>query len=87
MVDLPPQALLNRLRRGVIYPQEKAQQVQEDFFKEPTLVTLRELALRQTAHEVDVRHEPQKDAGLSRFSGRAASLNRKRAEKNRRTDC
>ena len=68
MVDLPPQALLNRLRRGVIYPQEKAQQVQEDFFKEPTLVTLRELALRQTAHEVDVRHEPQKDAGLSRFS-------------------
>ena len=65
MVDLPPQALLNRLRRGVVYPQEKAQQALENFFKEPTLVTLRELALRQTAHEVDVRHEPQKDAGVS----------------------
>jgi two-component system, OmpR family, sensor histidine kinase KdpD len=65
MVDLPPQALLNRLRRGVVYPQEKAQKALENFFKEPTLVTLRELALRQTAHEVDIRHEPQKDAVFS----------------------
>lgn len=62
MVDLPPQALLNRLRRGVVYPQEEAQQALEDFFKEPTLVTLRELALRQAAHEVDIRHEPQEAA-------------------------
>jgi len=57
MVDLPPQALLNRLKRGVIYPQEKAQQALMSFFKEPTLVALRELALRQTAHEVDMRQE------------------------------
>jgi len=65
MVDLPPQALLNRLTRGVVYPQEKAQQALENIFKEPTLVTLRELALRQTAHEVDIRHEPQDVSGLS----------------------
>lgn len=65
MVDLPPQALLNRLRRGVVYPQQEAQQAGENFFKEPTLVTLRELALRQAAHEVDIRHEPQRVAGLS----------------------
>jgi two-component system sensor histidine kinase KdpD len=64
MVDLPPQALLNRLRRGAVDPQEKEQQALESFFKEPTLVTLRELALRQAAHEVDIRHEPQKDAGF-----------------------
>jgi two-component system sensor histidine kinase KdpD len=56
MVDLPPQALLNRLRRGVVYAPEKAQQALQNFFKESTLVVLRELALRQTAHEVDVRH-------------------------------
>lgn len=68
MVDLPPQALLNRLRRGVVYPHEKAQQALENFFKEPTLVTLRELALRQTAHEVDIRQEPQKDSRLARSS-------------------
>ncbi len=65
MVDLPPQALLNRLRRGAVYPQEKAQQALENFFKEPTLVTLRELALRQTAHEVDIRYEPQEDSGVT----------------------
>jgi two-component system, OmpR family, sensor histidine kinase KdpD len=56
MVDLPPQALINRLRRGVVYAPEKAQQALQNFFKESTLVVLRELALRQTAHEVDLRH-------------------------------
>jgi len=66
MVDLPPQALLNRLKRGVVYSPEKAQQALENFFKEPTLVTLRELALRQTAHEVDVRHEPREASGSPR---------------------
>jgi len=64
MVDLPPQALLNRLKRGVIYAPEKARQALENFFKEPTLVALRELALRQTAHEVDVRQEIQEGVGV-----------------------
>src|SRR6516162_4749059 len=59
MVDLPPQALLNRLRRGVVYAPEKATQAMQNFFKESTLVVLRELTLRQTAHEVDVRHIPR----------------------------
>lgn len=55
MVDLPPRALLNRLERGVVYPPEKAQRALQNFFKEPTLVALREIALRQTAHEVEIR--------------------------------
>jgi len=55
MIDLPPEALLNRLRRGVVYPSEKAQQAMENFFKEPTLRVLRELTLRQAAHEVEIR--------------------------------
>jgi two-component system sensor histidine kinase KdpD len=55
MVDLTPRALLNRLARGVVYSQEKAQKALENFFQESTLVVLRELALRQTAHEVDIR--------------------------------
>jgi two-component system sensor histidine kinase KdpD len=59
MVDLPPQALLNRLMRGVVYAPEKARQAMENFFKESTLVALRELAIRQTAHEVDLRHPTQ----------------------------
>ena len=49
------EALLNRLKRGVIYAPEKAQRAMENFFKESTLVSLRELALRQTAHELDIR--------------------------------
>ena len=55
MVDLTPRALLNRLERGVVYAPDKARQAVQHFFKEPTLVVLRELALRQTAHEVDSR--------------------------------
>ncbi len=56
MVDLTPRALLNRLLRGVIYSADKAQKAMEHFFRESTLVALRELALRETAHEVNVRH-------------------------------
>src|ERR1700735_4800359 len=55
MVDLTPRALLNRLARGVVYSPEKAQKAIENFFQESTLVVLRELALRQTAHEVEIR--------------------------------
>ncbi len=54
-VDLTPQALLNRLARGVVYPMEKAAQAMENFFREPTLAALREMALRQAAHVVDAR--------------------------------
>src|SRR5579864_9137865 len=56
MVDLTPRALLNRLARGVVYPPDKAKKALEHFFQESTLVALRELALRQTAHEVEIRH-------------------------------
>jgi two-component system sensor histidine kinase KdpD len=55
MVDATAEALLNRLKRGVIYAPDKAERALENFFKESTLVSLRELALRQTAHELDVR--------------------------------
>jgi two-component system sensor histidine kinase KdpD len=55
MVDATTGALLNRLKRGDIYAPEKAQQAMENFFKESTLAALRELALRQTAHEVECR--------------------------------
>jgi two-component system sensor histidine kinase KdpD len=57
MVDVTPRALLNRLERGVVYPADKARRALENFFKESTLVALREMALRQTAHEVEERME------------------------------
>jgi len=57
MVDVTVEALLNRLRRGAVYDQEKAQKALKNFFKESTLAGLRELALRQTAHQVELHHE------------------------------
>jgi two-component system sensor histidine kinase KdpD len=55
MVDLTPRALLNRLARGVVFPPAEAKKALEHFFQGSTLMALRELALRQTAHEVEIR--------------------------------
>jgi len=71
MVDATTGALLNRLKRGDIYALEKAQQAMENFFKESTLAALRELALRQTAHEVecrDIAEMPEPPEELSTLS-------------------
>jgi two-component system sensor histidine kinase KdpD len=66
-VDLTPRALLNRLARGVVYAPEKAQKAVEHFFQESTLVALRELALRQTAHEVEIRQVDYDSPGFLHF--------------------
>ena len=66
MVDLTPRALLHRLERGVVYRPEQAQRALQNFFREPTLVALRELALREAAHEVERRitnEEPGRPGG------------------------
>jgi two-component system sensor histidine kinase KdpD len=57
MVDVTPRALLHRLERGVVYSHEKAKQALENFFTEQNLTALRELALRQTAHQLEERRE------------------------------
>src|SRR5215471_15787160 len=62
MVDVTPEALLNRLKRGVVYAPDKATRALENFFKEQTLTALRELALRQAAHELEARQEDQRPA-------------------------
>lgn len=63
IIDLTPRALLHRLERGVIYDQEKVERALRNFFRESTLGALRELALRETAHEIE--HRGTKDEGLS----------------------
>jgi two-component system sensor histidine kinase KdpD len=62
MVDLTPRALLNRLRRGVVYPPDRARAALHTFFREPALVALRELAMRQTAHAAESREQPAESA-------------------------
>jgi two-component system sensor histidine kinase KdpD len=73
MVDLTPRALLNRLARGVIYSPERAQAALQNFFKESTLVALRELAMRQAAYAIESRlpgEEPTTVAGTSAADSR-----------------
>lgn len=53
MVDVTPRALINRLERGEIYKADKIEQALGNFFREGNLNALREIALREIAHEVD----------------------------------
>ncbi len=53
LVDLTPEAVINRLRRGDIYKGEKIDQALANFFRKGNIVALRELALQRTAEEVD----------------------------------
>jgi two-component system, OmpR family, sensor histidine kinase KdpD len=53
VVDLTPDALQNRLNRGKVYDLEKVPQALKNFFRKGNLNALREIALRETAEEVD----------------------------------
>jgi two-component system sensor histidine kinase KdpD len=74
LIDLPPRALLNRLQRGAVYGPDKAERAMENFFKESTLAALREMALRQTAHEIDVRQRDLADLDAPSLDPRPNSL-------------
>ena len=53
MIDLTPEALQNRMKRGDVYGGEKVEQALKNFFRRGNLIALRELALRQVAEQVD----------------------------------
>jgi two-component system sensor histidine kinase KdpD len=53
MVDLTPEALQNRMKRGDVYSTEKVERSLSNFFRRGNLIALRELALRQVAEQVD----------------------------------
>ena len=76
MIDLTPRALLHRLERGVIYERKKAQHALQNFFREQSLVALRELTMREAAHEVEHRSESD-DAGTISAEERLRTLQRK----------
>jgi len=61
MVDVTPRALLHRLERGVVYAPDKAAKALENFFTESNLSALRELALRQTAHQLEEKREDREE--------------------------
>jgi two-component system sensor histidine kinase KdpD len=53
LTDLTPEALQTRMRRGDIYPIERADRALGHFFRPSNLMALRELALQQVARAVD----------------------------------
>ncbi len=55
LVDVPPEALLARLRAGKVYPPERIEAALNGFFKVENLAALREFALRQVAEEVEAK--------------------------------
>jgi two-component system, OmpR family, sensor histidine kinase KdpD len=68
LIDITPQSLVERLRAGKVYPQERVQAALNNFFKVENLAALREVALRQVAEEVEAKRIPI-DADAAR-SGR-----------------
>ena len=53
LVDLTPEALQTRMRRGDIYPLDRAERALGHFFRPGNLLALRELALQQVTRAVD----------------------------------
>lgn len=53
LTDLTPEALQTRMRRGDIYPLDRAERALGHFFRPGNLLALRELALQQVARAVD----------------------------------
>lgn len=55
LVDLTPEALIERLRAGKVYSPERVPAALNNFFKVENLAALRETALRQVAEDVELR--------------------------------
>ena len=61
LIDLTPEALIDRLQAGKIYPAARIGASLNNFFRIENLATLRELALRLTAEEVEAKARPRRD--------------------------
>ncbi len=53
LIDMTPEALIQRMRHGNIYPPEQAKRALDNFFTGANLMALRDLALRATAKGVE----------------------------------
>jgi two-component system, OmpR family, sensor histidine kinase KdpD len=67
-IDVPVDALRERLREGKIYPHAQIENALKNFFKPSNLASLRELALREVARNLDRQRTDQE--ALKRDGGR-----------------
>jgi two-component system, OmpR family, sensor histidine kinase KdpD len=66
LVDLTPEELRERLKVGKVYPKERAEVALQNFFRQENLATLRELALREVAEDVEARRNAETLEPMSR---------------------
>ncbi len=69
-VDLPAEDLQERMRAGKIYPAERIERALGNFFTEPNLNQLREIALEHVAHLLDRRRQERDGATQANTSER-----------------
>jgi two-component system sensor histidine kinase KdpD len=75
LVDLTPEALIERLRAGKVYPRERVPAALNNFFKIENLAALRETALRHVAEGVEIKRltptpiPVRRDEGLAPAQG------------------
>lgn len=53
LIDISPEALIERLKAGKVYPPGKIEAALDNFFRKTNLTALRELALREVADELE----------------------------------
>jgi two-component system sensor histidine kinase KdpD len=82
LIDLTPEALIERLRAGKVYPRDRVPAALNNFFKIENLSALRETALRHVAEGVEIKRlapggwapDPvRRDEGLAAPSGGAGT--------------
>jgi two-component system sensor histidine kinase KdpD len=79
LIDLTPEALIERLRAGKVYPRERVPAALNNFFKIENLSALRETALRHVAEGVEIKRLTpapvvvRRDEGIAMASGGAGT--------------
>jgi two-component system, OmpR family, sensor histidine kinase KdpD len=68
LVDITPEALLDRLRAGKVYPADRIDAALNNFFRIENLAALREVSLRQVAEEVGAKRLTTELVGSRRES-------------------
>jgi two-component system sensor histidine kinase KdpD len=69
LIDLTPEALIERLRAGKVYPPERVPAALNNFFKIENLSALRETALRHVAEGVEIKRLTPAPAVMRREEG------------------
>ena len=88
LIDLTPEALIERLRAGKVYPRERVPAALNNFFKIENLSALRETALRHVAEGVEIKRLAPAPIVVRREDGIApASRERARARRQSPSGC